>query len=46
LRDADLDCGLPGLLPSDARRRIAALGDIDQLDKRIDVVDVDVGGRR
>ena len=45
-RDADIDCRLPRLFPGDARRRVAALGDIDQLDERIEMVGVDVGGRR
>jgi hypothetical protein len=36
-RDADFDGSLPRLFPSDARRRVATLGDIDQLDERIDV---------
>ena len=42
-RDADIDRRLPRLLPGDARRRVAALGDIDQLDERIGVIGVDVG---
>ena len=45
-RDADIDRRLPRLFPGDARRRVAALGNIDQLDERIDMVGVDVGGRR
>ena len=45
-RDADIDRRLPRLFPGDARRRVAALGDIDQLDERIDMVGIDVGGRR
>ena len=45
-RDADIDRRLPRLFPGDARRRVAALGDIDQLDERIDMVRLDVGGRR
>ena len=43
-RDADIDRRLPRLFPGDARRRVAALGDIDQLDERIDMIGVDVGG--
>jgi hypothetical protein len=45
-RDADIDRRLPRLFPGDARRRVAALRDIDQLDERIDMVGVNVGGRR
>src|SRR5215470_15681543 len=37
-RDADIDRRLPCLFPGDARRRVAALGNIDQLDERIDMV--------
>jgi hypothetical protein len=36
-RDPDIDRRLPRLFPGDARRRVAALRDIDQLDERIDV---------
>src|SRR6516162_3946515 len=43
-RDADIDRRLPRLFPSDARRRVAALSDIDQFNERIDMVGVDVGG--
>jgi hypothetical protein len=46
LGDADLDGRLSRFLPSDARRGIAALSDIYQLDERIDFVGVDFGGRR
>jgi hypothetical protein len=42
-RDADIDRRLPRLFLGDARRRVAALGDINQLDERIDMVGVDVG---
>src|SRR5215469_15557635 len=45
-RDADIDRRLPRLFPRDARRRVATLGDIDQLDERIDMIGVDLGGRR
>ena len=45
-RDADIDRRLPRLFPGDAGRRVAALGDIDQLDERIGMVGVDVRGRR
>jgi hypothetical protein len=36
-RDADIDCRLPRLFPGDARRLVATLGDIDQLDERTDM---------
>src|SRR5262249_26876045 len=45
-RDADIDRRLPCLLPGDARRRVAALRNINQRDERIGVIWVDVGGRR
>ena len=45
-RNADIDSGLPRLLPGNARRRIATLGDVDQLDQRIDMTGIDLGGRR
>jgi hypothetical protein len=41
-RDADIDRRLLCLLPGDARRRVTTLGDIDQLDERIDLIGVDV----
>src|SRR5215472_16594549 len=44
-RDADIDRRLPCLFPGDARRRVAALSDVDQFDERIDMVGVEVGGR-
>jgi hypothetical protein len=44
--DADRDRRLSRLFPGDARRRIAALGNVDQLDERIDMVGIDVRGRR
>ena len=45
-RNADIDGGLPRLLPGNPRRGIAALGDVDHLDQRIDMAGIDVGGRR
>jgi hypothetical protein len=36
-RDADIDRRLPRLFPGHARCRVAALGDIDQLDERTDM---------
>ena len=44
--DADIDCRLPRLFPGNACRRVAALGDIDQLDERIGVAGINIGGRR
>jgi hypothetical protein len=46
LLDTDLNGRLSRFLPSDARRGIAALGNIYQLDQPIDAVAVDFGGRR
>src|SRR6202023_3229144 len=45
-RDADIDRRLPRLFPGDARRRVAALRGIDQLDERIDMVGINIGRRR
>jgi hypothetical protein len=44
-RNSNLDRGLPRLFLGDTRHRVAALGDIDQLNKGIGMVGVNVSGR-
>ena len=44
--DSHFDRRLSRLFPGDARHRVAALGEIDQFNEGIDMVGVNVGGRR